>query len=93
MPRAIFSAAAIASRLGPGSSWHSPALTGHCHAIMFNKLMPWDHLPGTLICAEAGGHVARFDGSTYRVEHLSGGLLVATDPDTWALLRREVFTV
>lgn len=67
--------------------------SGHCHAVLFNKLMPWDHLPGTLICAEAGAHVARFDGSPYRPEHLAGGLLVATDPDSWQTLRREVFTV
>jgi fructose-1,6-bisphosphatase/inositol monophosphatase family enzyme len=66
---------------------------GHCHAVMFNKLMPWDHLPGTLISQEAGGYVARFDGSPYRVEHLSGGLLIASDQDSWSLLRREVFTV
>ncbi len=66
---------------------------GHCHAILFNKLMPWDHLPGTLICAEAGAHVRKFDGSEYRPTDLSGGLLLATDPESWALLRREVFTV
>jgi fructose-1,6-bisphosphatase/inositol monophosphatase family enzyme len=67
--------------------------SGHCHAVLFNKLMPWDHLPGTLICAEAGAHVARFDGSPYRAEHLSGGLLLAPDRESWSLLRREVFTV
>jgi fructose-1,6-bisphosphatase/inositol monophosphatase family enzyme len=67
--------------------------SGHCHAVIFNKLMPWDHLPGTLICAEAGAHVARFDGSPYRVEHTDGGLLVASDKALWEQLRREVFTV
>lgn len=67
--------------------------TGHCHAVLFNKLMPWDHLAGTLIAQEAGAHVARFDGSPYRVEHLSGGLLLAPDEESWSLLRREVFTV
>jgi fructose-1,6-bisphosphatase/inositol monophosphatase family enzyme len=66
---------------------------GHTHFATFNKLMPWDHLPGTLIAKEAGGYVARFDGSPYLVEHLAGGLLLAPDPDTWNLLRREVFTV
>jgi fructose-1,6-bisphosphatase/inositol monophosphatase family enzyme len=67
--------------------------SGHCHALLFNKLMPWDHLPGTLICAEAGAHVARFDGSPYRAEHLAGGLLLAPDKESWSLLRREIFTV
>ena len=67
--------------------------SGHCHAVMFNKLMPWDHLPGTLISIEAGGYVRKFDGSLYRPGELGGGLLLATDPDSWALLRREVFTL
>ena len=60
---------------------------------MFNKLMPWDHLPGTLISAEAGAVVAKFDGSPYRVGDLDGGLLIATDKESWSLLRREVFTL
>jgi len=67
--------------------------SGHSHFAMFNKLMPWDHLPGTLIAAEAGAYVARFDGSPYRVEHLAGGLLLAPDKESWSVLRREVFTV
>jgi fructose-1,6-bisphosphatase/inositol monophosphatase family enzyme len=67
--------------------------SGHCHAVLFNKLMPWDHLPGTLICAEAGAYVRKFDGSEYRPGDLDGGLLLATDKESWSLLRREVFTV
>lgn len=67
--------------------------SGFCHAVVFNKLMPWDHLPGTLICAEAGAHVARFDGTPYRVAHLSGGLLLAADKALWDELRHEVFTI
>ncbi len=65
--------------------------SGHCQTVMFNKLMPWHHLPGTLIAQEAGGYVAKFDGSPYRVTDFSGGLLIATDPDSWAVLRREVY--
>jgi fructose-1,6-bisphosphatase/inositol monophosphatase family enzyme len=67
--------------------------SGHSHCVMFNKLMPWDHLPGALISAEAGGYVRKFDGSPYGPADLSGGLLLATDPESWSLLRREVFTL
>ncbi|OEO31612.1 inositol monophosphatase [Devosia insulae DS-56] len=67
--------------------------TGFSHFVMFNKLMPWDHLAGTLISQEAGGYAARFDGSPYLPSHRAGGLLIASDPDTWNLLRSEVFTV
>ncbi len=67
--------------------------SGHCHVVMFNKLMPWDHVPGTLIAEEAGGYVRKFDGSRYAPTDFGGGLLVATDPDSWSLLRREVFAL
>jgi fructose-1,6-bisphosphatase/inositol monophosphatase family enzyme len=60
---------------------------------MFNKLMPWDHLAGTLIVEEAGGYAARLDGLPYRPSHRDGGLLVTGDAESWQLLRREVFTL
>jgi fructose-1,6-bisphosphatase/inositol monophosphatase family enzyme len=66
---------------------------GHVHYLMYNKLMPWDHLGGTLISQEAGGYAARFDGSAYLPHHLDGGLLITPDKESWELLRHEVFTV
>jgi fructose-1,6-bisphosphatase/inositol monophosphatase family enzyme len=66
---------------------------GHVHYLMYNKMMPWDHLAGTLISQEAGGYAARFDGSAYLPHHLEGGLLIAPDKASWDVLRREVFTV
>ena len=65
---------------------------GHVHFLMYNKLMPWDHLPGTLIAQEAGAYAARFDGSAYRPSHVEGGLILTPDKDMWDELRREVFT-
>ena len=65
--------------------------SGHAHFVVYNKLMPWDHLAGALIHAEAGGHSARFDGSAYLPSHLDGGLLVAPDEDSWRELRREIW--
>ena len=67
--------------------------SGHVHFLMYNKLMPWDHLAGTLISQEAGAYAAKFDGSQYRPTDVDGGLLLATDKDSWDMLRREVFTV
>jgi len=66
---------------------------GHVQFVLYNKLMPWDHLAGTLIAVEAGGHVARFDGSRYLPSHVDGGLLVATDVDSWHMLRSEIVGV
>jgi fructose-1,6-bisphosphatase/inositol monophosphatase family enzyme len=64
---------------------------GGMQFALYNKLMPWDHLAGTLIVQEAGGHAARFDGSPYLPGHTKGGLLAASDPDTWRALRDTLF--
>ncbi len=72
---------------------HRAMAGGHAQFLMYNKLMPWDHLAGTLICEEAGAYAARFDGSPYLPHHVDGGLLIAPDRETWDLLRRKVFTV
>ncbi|RWE60883.1 inositol monophosphatase family protein [Mesorhizobium sp.] len=65
--------------------------SGHAHFVVYNKLMPWDHLAGVLIHAEAGGYAARFDGSDYLPSHIGGGLLVAPDKESWRELRRELW--
>ena len=67
-------------------------VSGHSQFLSYNKLMPWDHLAGSLLAQEAGGYVARMDGLPYRPFHVDGGLLVAVDRDSWEVLRREVFT-
>ena len=59
---------------------------GHAHALVYNKLMPWDHAPGWLLHREAGGYAAHFDGSAYAPKQRTGGLLVAPDRESWAAL-------
>ncbi|MCV3765289.1 inositol monophosphatase family protein [Rhizobium sp. TRM95796] len=66
---------------------------GHVHYLMYNKLMPWDHLAGTLISQEAGAYAARLDGSPYLPSHTEGGLVLTTDKDTWDELKREIFDI
>jgi fructose-1,6-bisphosphatase/inositol monophosphatase family enzyme len=67
-------------------------VSGHAQFLCYNKLMPWDHLAGTLMAQEAGGYAARLDGSPYLPHHVDGGLIIATDKDSWQQLRHEVFT-
>lgn len=66
---------------------------GHMHFLMYNKLMPWDHLAGTLLSQEAGAYASRLDGSPYLPRHVDGGLLLAPNQETWELLREKIFTV
>jgi fructose-1,6-bisphosphatase/inositol monophosphatase family enzyme len=63
------------------------AATGGLHALVYNKLMPWDHAAGVLIHAEAGGHAAQFDGSAYSSRKHTGGLICAPDRAGWQALR------
>lgn len=60
---------------------------GHAHALVYNRLMPWDHAPGWLLHREAGGYSARFDGSAYGPLVTGGGLIVAPDRASWEALR------
>ncbi len=51
---------------------------------VFERTLPWDHAPGALFVNEAGGRVARPDGSPYRIAPDAGrGLLAAASPALW----------
>ena len=74
------------------SAWeYRLAATGRAHFISAQNLMPWDHLAGVLIHAEAGGYTACLDGAPYRPGITDGGLITTTDPESWRLIRREIF--
>jgi fructose-1,6-bisphosphatase/inositol monophosphatase family enzyme len=78
-----------------GGSWdyrcaaHEYRMTsaGHCHFLVFNRLLPWDHAAGWLLHREAGGFSARFDGSAYSPVSTDGGLICAPDHASWEALR------
>lgn len=81
------------SRLGM-SSWlrcaaheYRMAAAGHCHLLLYHRLMPWDHAAGWLLHREAGGYSAHFDGSAYLPTHLTGGLISAPDETSWRAAR------
>jgi fructose-1,6-bisphosphatase/inositol monophosphatase family enzyme len=50
---------------------------------LFWRTKPWDHAPGALFVEEAGGKVARPDGSGYRLGDERTGLLAAASPKLW----------
>jgi fructose-1,6-bisphosphatase/inositol monophosphatase family enzyme len=66
------------------------AATGGAHLLVYNRLMPWDHAPGQLIHAEAGGASAQFDGAPYSPLRHQGGLICAPDAGSLALARQEI---
>jgi fructose-1,6-bisphosphatase/inositol monophosphatase family enzyme len=56
---------------------------GENDLALFWRSMPWDHAPGALFVEEAGGRVARLDGSPYRLGDDRTGLLAAASPRLW----------
>ncbi|KFC69178.1 Inositol monophosphatase synthesis enzyme [Devosia sp. LC5] len=89
---ANFAKLAVVSNYRVAGHEYRTFVSGHAQFLCYNKLMPWDHLAGTLMAQEAGGYAARLDGSPYLPHHVDGGLIIATDKDSWQQLRREVFT-
>ena len=61
-------------------------IAGYSDFVMFNRLMPWDHLAGVLLHEEAGGYSARFDKSSYQPGQTTGGLICAADAAGWNAL-------
>ncbi len=68
------------------------AAGGHCHVLLYNKLMPWDHAAGWLLHREAGGYSAHFDGTPYRPTQRTGGLICAPDEASWHIARDGLLT-
>ena len=57
---------------------------------IFEKTHPWDHAAGALFLNEAGGKVARPDGSEYRVDDDRKGLIGAATPQQWDQLAERL---
>jgi fructose-1,6-bisphosphatase/inositol monophosphatase family enzyme len=54
---------------------------------LFTKLMPWDHCPGVLIHAEAGGYNSYVEGGPYKPSrYKASGLVMAPDAASWQQL-------
>lgn len=58
-------------------------ILGKNDVALFWRAMPWDHAPGALLLEEAGGRMARLDGTRYGVADRRTGLLAAATPALW----------
>lgn len=56
--------------------------------LVYNRLKPWDHLPGTLMVREVGGVAVHFDGTPYHASSIGRtGLVAAANDDVAARVR------
>ena len=59
-------------------------VTGQHDVTIYRRSLPWDHAAGALFLSEAGGRIARFDGTPYRPDQTGmSGMLAAATPDLW----------
>ena len=57
----------------------------------FHRMLPWDHVPGTLLLNEAGGVVRDVDTNAfYRPNALKGNFMLARDMTAWERLQSVV---
>ncbi|WP_274563624.1 inositol monophosphatase family protein [Streptomyces spiramyceticus] len=73
--------------LGPGTKCAGvdyPRLAdGVQDFLLYQRTLPWDHVPGALLLTEAGGVAHRPDGTAYRPTDAERGLLAAADAHSW----------
>ena len=74
---------ALAEIPGCAGEQYPRVVLGENDLALFWRALPWDHAPGALFLEEAGGRLARFDGSPYRVASREKGLLAAASPALW----------
>ena len=56
---------------------------GQNDIALFERTLPWDHVPGALFLEESGGKVARLDGTSYHFWDHAKGLLAAGSDKMW----------
>ncbi|WP_327089782.1 hypothetical protein OIE66_03930 [Nonomuraea sp. NBC_01738] len=82
--------------LGPGTSCagvdYPRILDGEQDFVLFHRTLPWDHAPGTLLLAEAGGLSLRPDGTPYHPADDRVGLLNAADEACWKTAASLLFS-
>ncbi len=70
---------------------YADVVAGKRDFILYGFAHPWDHVPGSLMITELGGHVAHLDGTPYTPASRQVGLLIAATSDVWTVARRQLF--
>jgi len=60
---------------------------GAAEFVLSDRLNPWDHAAGVLICQRAGGVARMLDGRAYDTSITDGVLLCAGSESAWTILR------
>ena len=69
--------------LGCAAHEYLGLIKGEEQFSVYNRQKPWDHLAGALILQEAGGYIAKWDGSEYTPQDGLVGLIAAANEKNW----------
>jgi fructose-1,6-bisphosphatase/inositol monophosphatase family enzyme len=58
-------------------------IEGEADALLYGRGNPWDHVPGSLLLAEAGGFVGTTEAAAYDPRAVAPGLVAAADRTTY----------
>lgn len=62
---------------------------GEIDYLLYGRNSAWDHSPGALMVAEAGGRTGHPDGTVYEPRRTTAGIIVAADPTTFGAVQRR----
>jgi fructose-1,6-bisphosphatase/inositol monophosphatase family enzyme len=77
--------------LGSAAVEYTSMLSGLKDYVVYHRLLPWDHAPGTFLVAEAGGRVRHADGDAYAPRHRNHTLLAARSAEAWDAAHAALF--
>jgi fructose-1,6-bisphosphatase/inositol monophosphatase family enzyme len=77
--------------LGSAAVEYTSMLRGVKDYLVYHRLLPWDHAPGALLVAEAGGCFRHADGSAYVPQHRYRTLLAARNGEAWDAAHAVLF--
>ena len=75
----------------PSACQYTGLARGTLDLVVYHRMLPWDHAPGSLILNEAGGLARDLEtGKDYRPATLHGPHVLATSEELWNQVRRLV---
>ena len=77
--------------LGSAAVEYTSVLRGRRDYVVYHRLLPWDHAPGALLVAEAGGSIRHADGDAYAPRHRHRTLLAARTGAAWDAAHAALF--
>jgi fructose-1,6-bisphosphatase/inositol monophosphatase family enzyme len=72
---------------GAAATEYSAIVRGEKDFVIYYRLLPWDHAPGTLAVTEAGGAAVHLDGSPYAPLSPNQVTIVAASPELASTIR------